>query len=287
MANIGFSRLMITPKTITASFFGLLLLISAFLPWMSPTAKLGSFYSSASGTDVSVWVTLTAILGGLLIIILAWLPLRGARGGLHIVLGLAVIGVLALLLFNKTLPLLSSVVRSYVSTGFGVYLYAVSGLAVAIIGVAELPKRRPKMRPQAQPSYPPQSYGTPMQPYQAIAPTAAFCGNCGAPHNPGAAFCAGCGTPIKMAAPTAPIYGQPAYQAAPVAQYQQKVSGAWWLLPIFLGVLGGLIAFFGVLRRRPGMAVVMLIVGIAVTVVEVILIMNAINSFTDSFIFVA
>ena len=190
---------------------------------------------------------------------------------------------LALLLFNKTLPLLSAVVRSYVSTGFGVYLYAVSGLAVTIIGLAELPKRQPRARraAQMQPAYTAPTYGAPMQAFQNAASVAAFCGNCGAPHNPGAAFCAGCGTPIQMAAPTAPMYGQPAYQAAPVAQYQQKISGAWWLLPIFLGALGGLIAFFAVLKRRPGMAVAMLILGVVLSVIAYLVIRNIVNSLSD------
>ena len=80
MANIAVSRGMTgSGSRIAASVFGLLLLLSAFLPWMSPTAKMGAQYSSASGMNVSVLIGLAAILGGLLVIGLAWLPLRGAK----------------------------------------------------------------------------------------------------------------------------------------------------------------------------------------------------------------
>ena len=48
-------------------------------------------------------------------------------------------------------------------------------------------------------------------------------------------------------------------------------SGAWWLMPIFLGWLGGLIACVVVWKRGKGKAMGLLLLGIAVTILWVIL----------------
>ena len=52
---------------------------------------------------------------------------------------------------------------------------------------------------------------------------------------------------------------------------QRRVSGAWWLLPIFMGWLGGLIAWLVNKDVDPQRARSMLITGIAISVVLVIL----------------
>jgi hypothetical protein len=49
------------------------------------------------------------------------------------------------------------------------------------------------------------------------------------------------------------------------------VSGAWWLLPIFMGWLGGLIAWLVNRGLDPGRARSMLITGIAVSAVIFVL----------------
>ena len=261
----------LVPGKIIVSIFGLLLLISIFLPWMSPTSKLSLIYSSVYGKDINTYLTVAGILGGGLTLALAWGPFRRARGILHILVGIAVLAVLAIMLFNHTLPLLSSTVRSLVTIGMGVYLYAFSVIVVIIVGITELPKRRSRVHgrvAQAPQVNTTQTYGAPMQVYTDAAPNASkFCTNCGSRVNhPGASFCSSCGMPVAMAAPVAPAYGQPAYQPSPMKPVQ-KVSGAWWLLPIFLGALGGIIAFFAVLKRRPVMAVAMLILGIILTAI--------------------
>ena len=56
---------------------------------------------------------------------------------------------------------------------------------------------------------------------------------------------------------------------------QRRVSGAWWLLPIFMGWLGGLIAWLVNKDVDPKRARAMLITGIAVSVVLVILLVSA------------
>jgi hypothetical protein len=53
------------------------------------------------------------------------------------------------------------------------------------------------------------------------------------------------------------------------------VSGAWWLLPIFMGWLGGLIAWLVNKDIDPQRARQMLITGIGVSVLLVILIFAA------------
>ena len=60
-----------------------------------------------------------------------------------------------------------------------------------------------------------------------------------------------------------------------------SVSWAWWLVPIFFGTLGGIIAFFAVLKRKPVLAIAMLIIGIVRDVILYIWVRNAINSMTD------
>ncbi|HEU4832708.1 MAG TPA: hypothetical protein VFU18_08380, partial [Actinomycetota bacterium] len=63
-------------------------------------------------------------------------------------------------------------------------------------------------------------------------------------------------------------------QEAP-AQPQRRVSGAWWLLPIFMGWLGGLIAWLVNKDVDPKRARAMLVTGIAISAVVVILLVSA------------
>jgi hypothetical protein len=53
------------------------------------------------------------------------------------------------------------------------------------------------------------------------------------------------------------------------------VSGAWWLLPIFMGWLGGLIAWLVNKDVDPRMARAMLITGIVVSVLLVVFLVPA------------
>jgi hypothetical protein len=55
----------------------------------------------------------------------------------------------------------------------------------------------------------------------------------------------------------------------------RRVSGAWWLLPIFMGWVGGLIAWLVNKDVDPKRARAMLITGIAISAVVVILFVSA------------
>ncbi len=66
------------------------------------------------------------------------------------------------------------------------------------------------------------------------------------------------------AAPGASTAGTP-------APGPRRVSGAWWLLPILLGWIGGLIAYFVNRETDPATARAMLLVGIGLSVLGVIL----------------
>jgi len=243
----------ISPTRLITIIAGLLLLISVFLPWMSPVARLSSYFSSASGMNMSSLLGLVAIIGGGLVILLALGPFRIVRGFLHIIVGVAMVAVFGILMYNHTLPFLLSVVRSSISIGAGAYIYVLSALVVIIIGITELPKRRPRIRGRVAQAVP------------------GICANCGTQANPGAAFCGNCGVPTTLAAPAAPV------------RSVQKVSWAWWLLPILLGVLGGIISFFAVLKRRPGMATAMLFLGIILTVVDFFVIRSFISNALSNF----
>jgi hypothetical protein len=63
-----------------------------------------------------------------------------------------------------------------------------------------------------------------------------------------------------------PSFGAPAASPAP----RREVSGAWWLLPIFMGWLGGVIAWLVNRDLDPDKARLMLITGIAVSVLLVV-----------------
>ncbi len=64
----------------------------------------------------------------------------------------------------------------------------------------------------------------------------------------------------------APSFGSPVANPTP----RRQVSGAWWLLPIFMGWLGGLIAWLVNRDLDPDKARLMLITGIAVSVLLVV-----------------
>ena len=97
-----------------------------------------------------------------------------------------------------------------------------------------------------------------------------FCTNCGATLRSETGFCGKCGTKVEQGYSNP----QPAYnnfqgnrRLSPHVHSGGKPSAAWWLLPIFLSLLGGLIAWLGVKDRDPRMAKNCLILGIILTVV--------------------
>ena len=55
-----------------------------------------------------------------------------------------------------------------------------------------------------------------------------------------------------------------------VEQHKQKVSCTWFLLPIFLSIIGGMIGYYMLLDRDKQKAKGVLYVGIVVAIVEVI-----------------
>jgi hypothetical protein len=67
--------------------------------------------------------------------------------------------------------------------------------------------------------------------------------------------------------------------STPQPQTTKPVSGAWWLLPILLGWLGGFIAWIVNKDNDPRMARNMLIVGIAISLVGFLIVMATLPSF--------
>ena len=99
-----------------------------------------------------------------------------------------------------------------------------------------------------------------------------FCTSCGSELRPGSSFCGKCGTTVEQGYSNP----QPAYnnfqgnrRLSPHVHSGGKPSAAWWLLPIFLNWLGGIIAWLGVKDRDPRMAKNCLILGIILTVVPI------------------
>jgi hypothetical protein len=81
-------------------------------------------------------------------------------------------------------------------------------------------------------------------------------------------------TPATVGAPTPAAPGTPRPPLSPGFP-RRRVSGAWWLLPIFMGWLGGLIAWLVNKDVDPRMARAMLITGIVVSVLLVAFLLPA------------
>jgi hypothetical protein len=79
----------------------------------------------------------------------------------------------------------------------------------------------------------------------------------------------GIGRP-SVAATTAPT--STSWSASP-ATARRRVSGAWWLLPIFMGWLGGLIAWLVNRDADPVRARAMLLTGIAISALLIVLLL--------------
>lgn len=86
-----------------------------------------------------------------------------------------------------------------------------------------------------------------------------YCWYCGKSTSPHQEICLECGVLLKRKPPPS-----------------GKVSGAWWLMPIFMGWLGGLIAWLVNREKDPEKARSMLITGIVLSVINFLLLI-AIN----------
>jgi hypothetical protein len=77
--------------------------------------------------------------------------------------------------------------------------------------------------------------------------------------------------PVRIApvepAPAAPIAAAPVAAAPPLAAAGGSVPIAWWAAPVFLGLIGGTVAFFAVRGANPATARNMFIVGAVMSVV--------------------
>lgn len=94
----------------------------------------------------------------------------------------------------------------------------------------------------------------PAPPTAKAAGNSVYCQRCGTANPAGSRFCESCGNTMGIGTVT---------PAAPAGKDQP--SGAWWLLPIFLAWLGGIIAWAVVKDSDPGRARKMLATGFIVT----------------------
>ena len=88
-------------------------------------------------------------------------------------------------------------------------------------------------------------------------PTAIFCPQCHTANSADSIFCDKCGFRI---------INQVQQPATNQANMTGKTSGAWWLMPIFMGWLGGLIAWLVVREKDKAKARSLLITGIVISV---------------------
>jgi hypothetical protein len=101
------------------------------------------------------------------------------------------------------------------------------------------------------------------------------CPSCGQANPAGSAFCETCGTrlasPQPSAAQTPATTTRPVQDDTAAAPAKKPTSGAWWLLPIIMGWLGGLIGYLVVKDSDQSKAKRLLIFGIAWSVFWIII----------------
>ena len=88
-----------------------------------------------------------------------------------------------------------------------------------------------------------------------------YCQQCGTPNAEGSVFCYSCGSKL---APEAMPRRYPKRKRRETTK--EKTSAAWWLMPIFLTWVGGLIAWGVVREKDRGKARRLLFLGIGMTV---------------------
>lgn len=91
-----------------------------------------------------------------------------------------------------------------------------------------------------------------------------FCQNCGSQVAEGIKFCQNCGAPVE--APIAAIYqvGQ-----SELIKPKSQPTKAWYLVPFFFSVLGGIIGYLAVRNKNRRMANHLLVFGVAMFVLGI------------------
>jgi hypothetical protein len=97
------------------------------------------------------------------------------------------------------------------------------------------------------------------------------------------AFCPNCGKEVSPEAFACPNCGHPLRQPQPVPEPREPVSAAWWLLPLFLAFIGGIIGYFALKDRNHSTATHILIFGIIWTFLGIIVLV-VIGAFLFGFI---
>jgi uncharacterized membrane protein YvbJ len=96
-----------------------------------------------------------------------------------------------------------------------------------------------------------------------------LCSNCGRTNPPGSVFCESCGNRLTASAchgASTSAFGKAEEDQQQRQDSEKPVSAAWWLLPIFLTWVGGLIAFLVVKDTNKSTALKLLWTGIIITI---------------------
>lgn len=88
-----------------------------------------------------------------------------------------------------------------------------------------------------------------------------FCASCGTANPGDSLFCESCGSTLVLQESSYVITSAPQY-----ATTVKKTSAAWWLMPIFLGWIGGIVAWLVVKENDKSKARKLLWTGIILTV---------------------
>jgi uncharacterized membrane protein YvbJ len=111
--------------------------------------------------------------------------------------------------------------------------------------------------------------GKPMQAARVLSNAPPFtlrCQSCGTANTAGGMFCENCGAQLSQQPVQSP-FSPPVAEPNITSQKSTKTSGAWWILPIVFGLMGGLIAWIVVHDKDERKAKSMLVVGIVMTFV--------------------
>ena len=78
-------------------------------------------------------------------------------------------------------------------------------------------------------------------------------------------YCSACGQVIDAQAEICPKCGVRVMPIPTLQKMQKPVSNAWYLLPLFLGLIGGIIGYFCIRNQDNGKANDLVVVGFIVT----------------------
>jgi hypothetical protein len=121
---------------------GVMLIISLFLVWLSPSEKLGSQIPNATGINVSPIILIMGIILSLAVIAASIVLNRRISGIVTLAAGALALTIVLIIVLTSRLPLLSAYARTLIVMREGFYLYVILSTALLVLGIIDLQSAR-------------------------------------------------------------------------------------------------------------------------------------------------